>query len=45
MVIVLMIFELTFVIVKVSIFHDVGIFGNGNGGCDGLVSFFFFLLK
>jgi hypothetical protein len=23
-------------------FHDVGIFGNGNDGCDGLVSFFFF---
>jgi hypothetical protein len=23
-------------------FHDVGIFGNSNGGCNGLVSFLFF---
>ncbi len=42
MVIVFMIFELTFVIMKVFIFHDVGIFGNGNGGCNGLVCYLFF---
>ncbi len=41
MVIVFMIFDLTFVSMKVFIFHDVGIFGNGNGGCNGLVSFLF----
>jgi len=41
MVIVFMIFELTCVIMKVFFFHDVGIFGNSNGGCDGLLSFFF----
>jgi uncharacterized membrane protein len=42
MVIVFMIFELTFVTMKVFIFHDVGIFGSGNGGCDGGVNFLFF---